>query len=100
MPDIARLLQHDEQPPVRVLRPAGRSDLFLTADHAGRAIPRQLGSLGLPKEELVRHIAWDIGIATVTEHLSAATECHRGASALLAAGDRLQSRPVSADLDP
>jgi predicted N-formylglutamate amidohydrolase len=35
----------------------------LTADHAGRRIPKRLGSLGLSEAELSRHIAWDIGIA-------------------------------------
>jgi predicted N-formylglutamate amidohydrolase len=65
------LLLPDEPAPVRVLREDGRSDLLLTADHAGRAIPRSLGRLGLPESELERHIAYDIGIAGVTERLSA-----------------------------
>ncbi len=68
------LLDPDESSPVRVLRETGRSDLFLTADHAGRAIPRRLGQLGLPENELVRHIGWDIGIAGVTERLSQALD--------------------------
>jgi predicted N-formylglutamate amidohydrolase len=68
-PDLA-LLAHDEAPPVRVLRPHGTSDFVLAADHAGRLIPRALGSLGLGESELSRHIAWDIGIAGVTERLS------------------------------
>jgi predicted N-formylglutamate amidohydrolase len=65
------LLTAEDPSPVRVLREAGTSDLFLTADHAGRAIPRALGDLGVPAAELERHIAWDIGIAGVTERLSA-----------------------------
>jgi predicted N-formylglutamate amidohydrolase len=65
-----RLLSDGDPPPVRVLRPAGASEFVLTADHAGRAIPRQLGDLGLPESELERHIAWDIGIAGVTEILA------------------------------
>ena len=64
------LLNPDEPAPVRILREDGRSDFFLTADHAGRAIPRRLGSLGLPASELGRHIAWDIGIAGTTERLA------------------------------
>jgi len=64
------LLATDEPAPVRVLQPGGLSDLFLTADHAGRLIPRALGKLGLDEIELTRHIAWDIGIAAVTEALS------------------------------
>ena len=69
-----RLLDSDEPPPVRVLRAEGPSDLFFTADHAGRKIPRRLGRLGVPETELTRHIAWDIGIRAVTERLSAALD--------------------------
>jgi len=58
------------QDPVRVLRETGTSDFFLTADHAGRAIPAALGDLGVSAAERERHIAWDIGIAGVTETLS------------------------------
>jgi predicted N-formylglutamate amidohydrolase len=71
---MARLLRPDEPPPVNVLREEGASDLLLTADHAGRLIPRALGQLGLPDSELDRHIAWDIGIAAITERLSAALD--------------------------
>ena len=69
-----RLLAADDPAPVRVLRPGGSSDFLLTADHAGRAIPKRLGDLGLPASELERHIAWDIGIAGVTERLSEALD--------------------------
>src|SRR3954449_11508865 len=69
-----RLLAEDDPAPVRVLRPQGRSDFLLTGDHAGRAIPRRLGTLGLPDSERARHIAWDIGIAAVTERLSDALD--------------------------
>jgi predicted N-formylglutamate amidohydrolase len=72
--DPTRLLDDCDPPPVRVLRPTGRSEFFLTADHAGRAIPRQLGNLGLADSDLERHIAWDIGIAGVTEKLSQALD--------------------------
>ena len=65
------LLGAEDPPPVRVLRERGKSDFFLTADHAGRAIPRALGDLGVSAAEMERHIAWDIGIAGVTERLSA-----------------------------
>jgi predicted N-formylglutamate amidohydrolase len=65
------LLTEEDPSPVRVLREAGASDLFLTADHAGRAIPKALGDLGVSAAEMERHIAWDIGIAGVTERLSA-----------------------------
>ena len=65
------LLAPDEPHPVRILRPEGASDLLLAVDHAGRLIPRALGTLGLDESERGRHIAWDIGIAAVTEELAA-----------------------------
>jgi predicted N-formylglutamate amidohydrolase len=68
------LLAPDEPSPVRVLREGGTSDFLLTADHAGKAIPRRLGNLGVAAADLERHIAWDIGIAGVTERLSAALD--------------------------
>jgi predicted N-formylglutamate amidohydrolase len=67
---MAVLLGPNDPQPVRVLRPDGGSDFLLTADHAGRAIPERLGDLGLPESERTRHIAWDIGVAGVTERLS------------------------------
>jgi predicted N-formylglutamate amidohydrolase len=70
--NATRLLADDDPHPVRVLRADGPSDLFFTADHAGRDIPRRLGRLGVAESELTRHIAWDIGISGVTERLSAA----------------------------
>jgi predicted N-formylglutamate amidohydrolase len=68
------LLAPGEPAPVRVLRENGASDFLLTADHAGKAIPRRLGDLGVSAADLERHIAWDIGIAGVTERLSAALD--------------------------
>ncbi len=68
------LLGDGDPPPVRVLRPDAGSEFLLTADHAGRAIPRRLGDLGVAENERRRHIAWDIGIAAVTEILSQALD--------------------------
>jgi predicted N-formylglutamate amidohydrolase len=84
-PDKPPLLDPDEPDPVEVLRETGRADIFLTADHAGRLIPRRLRQLGVPEPELERHIAWDIGIAGVTRRLSAALD----ATAVLQAYSRL-----------
>jgi len=81
----ARLLGDGDPAPVRMLRPLGASQFLLTADHAGRLIPRVLGDLGLPAGERERHIAWDIGIAGVTEILAQALD----ATAVLQAYSRL-----------
>jgi predicted N-formylglutamate amidohydrolase len=70
MPRMNELLAPGEPSPVRILRPDGASDLLLAADHAGRLIPRALETLGLDEVERGRHIAWDIGIAGVTEQLA------------------------------
>jgi predicted N-formylglutamate amidohydrolase len=58
-------------PFVELVRPSGRPDLLLLADHAGNAVPAELGELGLPAEERARHIAFDIGIEPLTRRLAA-----------------------------
>ena len=67
---LSGLIADDEPAPVRVLRANARSAFVLAADHAGNRIPRALGDLGVGAAERQRHIAWDIGIAAVTEALS------------------------------
>ena len=64
------LLDPNEPDPVALENEAGDSVFFLTCDHAGRNIPRQLDGLGLPEHETLRHIAWDIGIGAVGRQLS------------------------------
>jgi len=66
----------DDRPPVLEENAQGRSPFLLTSDHFGREIPRSLGNLGLPKSELARHIAWDIGIAGVARELSKRLNAH------------------------
>jgi predicted N-formylglutamate amidohydrolase len=66
----AALLDPDEPGPVTLQNEAGSSAFFLTCEHAGRAFPRRLGTLGLPEHETLRHIAWDIGIGQVGRELS------------------------------
>ena len=65
-----RLLGAGDPDPVEVVRPAGVSPFFLTCEHAGRAFPARLGTLGLSGRDLDRHIAWDIGAAGVARGLS------------------------------
>jgi predicted N-formylglutamate amidohydrolase len=64
------LLGSADVPPVLEDNVGSRSPFLLTCDHYGRLLPPSLGDLGLPESELVRHIAWDIGIAGVAERLS------------------------------
>lgn len=69
-----RLLGPDDLPPLVITNRDGRSPFLLLGDHAGRAIPRALGDLGVPAAEMDRHIAWDIGIAATGERLAAALD--------------------------
>ena len=70
------LLTNTDVSPVLEHNPGGRSPFLLTCDHYGRLIPSLLGDLGLPESELVRHIAWDIGIAGVATRLSDLLDAH------------------------
>jgi predicted N-formylglutamate amidohydrolase len=74
--NISRLLDHQDVPVVFEQNTAGRSPFLFTCDHYGRQIPKKLGDLGLPADELTRHIAWDIGIAGVAEALSNQLDAH------------------------
>ncbi len=70
----ARLLADDEPAPFEVEGRAAGSPFVITCDHAGRRLPRALGSLGLPPEDFERHIAWDIGARGVAVGLAAALD--------------------------
>ena len=65
----ASLLALDEPPAFEVIEDSARSPFLITCDHAGRRLPRLLGTLGLPESELARHIAWDLGAARVARAL-------------------------------
>jgi predicted N-formylglutamate amidohydrolase len=64
------LLVPGDPPPFEVVNPDGKGRLVLFSDHAGRAIPRKLGTLGLRQAELDQHIGWDIGIANLARKLA------------------------------
>jgi predicted N-formylglutamate amidohydrolase len=92
----ARSIRAEEHDSYRIL--AGRVDagLILLCDHAGNAIPEPYGTLGLPPEQLRRHIAYDIGAAQVTASLCAAL----GAPAVLTRYSRLLIDPNRGADDP
>ena len=64
------LLAPDEPAPFTILNPGAAGPWVITCDHAGRRIPRALGSLGVSEAEQARHIGWDIGAAAVTRGLA------------------------------
>ena len=67
---MAELLAPDEPGPAIVRTGSPGCRFVLVADHAGNAIPRVLGNLGLGEADRTRHIAWDNGIAGVAEALA------------------------------
>jgi predicted N-formylglutamate amidohydrolase len=77
---------------------AGRADvgLILLCDHAGNDLPPNYGALGLPPDQLKRHIAYDIGVNSVTRALAEAL----GAPAVLTRYSRLLIDPNRGMDDP
>jgi predicted N-formylglutamate amidohydrolase len=59
------LLAEDDPAPVIVHGRDRPSHYLIVCDHAGNAIPRSLGTLGIPKEFLKEHIAVDCNILPV-----------------------------------
>lgn len=68
------LIAPDEPPSFSAERRHGSSNFVIVVDHASARIPRCLGDLGLPPEELRRHIAWDIGALAVARRVAAALD--------------------------
>ncbi len=69
---------------------------LIICDHAANAVPPGYGTLGLPREALDRHIAYDIGAGDVTRALAA----ELGAPAVLSTFSRLIIDPNRGLDDP
>jgi len=90
---VPPLLAPDEPAAFEVILDQQRSPFLITCDHAGKRLPRALGTLGLPESELDRHIAWDRGAAQVARALAR----ELGAFAILQTYSRLVidcNRPI------
>ncbi|MBJ6371809.1 N-formylglutamate amidohydrolase [Sedimentitalea arenosa] len=50
---------------------------LITCDHATNTVPPQVcgGDLGLPREDMERHIAYDVGAYGVAQHLGVLLDC-------------------------
>lgn len=70
--------------------------VVLLCDHASNAVPPQFGPLGLPPEDMTRHIAWDIGARDVVLGLAE----RLGAPAVLSRFSRLVIDPNRGPNDP
>lgn len=68
---VGALLGEYDPAPFRVLQGDASSPYIIVCDHAGRSVPRALGSLGLSEADLERHIAWDLGAAALARRLGA-----------------------------
>jgi predicted N-formylglutamate amidohydrolase len=64
------MLAPDEPAPGAVRAGRDECPFLLVADHAGRAVPRALGDMGVAPSDWDRHIAWDIGVADLAEALA------------------------------
>jgi hypothetical protein len=82
--------------PVEVVQGSPGSGVVLLCDHASNAIPAEYENLGLPAEQLQRHIAYDIGAAEVTRTMAKAL----GAPAVLSTFSRLLIDPNRGRDDP
>ena len=65
------LLGSKDPAPFSIFNADSSSNLLFTSDHNGSAIPTKLKNLGVPLNELRRHVAYDIGIDAVAHALSA-----------------------------
>jgi predicted N-formylglutamate amidohydrolase len=82
--------------PVEAIDGDERSGVLILCDHASNAMPAEYGDLGMPAQELERHIAYDIGAAALTRAMARAL----GAPALLTSFSRLLIDPNRGRDDP
>ena len=90
-----KLVGPGDPPPFEVLNEGSDHPVVLVCEHAGRAVPQQLGSLGLDEQALDLHIAYDIG----AEALCRALAERMGSTAVLQRYSRLVidcNRPTDA----
>lgn len=87
-----------DAPPCPVTRIAGNpaAGVVFLCDHAQNTIPLEYGALGLPSEQLERHIAYDIGAEALTRQLAQ----RFGAPAVMSQFSRLIIDPNRGEDDP
>ena len=88
MSDAAYLIEGEARP----------SRWLVTCDHATNRVPPEVngGCLGLPEEDMARHIAYDVGAAGLTSHLASLLD----APAILSRFSRLVIDPNRGEDDP
>jgi predicted N-formylglutamate amidohydrolase len=86
------------QDAVEIIGEARPARWLVTCDHASNRVPDAVcgGDLGIPPDDMARHIAWDVGAAGVTRHLAALLD----APAVLSTVSRLVIDPNRGEHDP
>jgi len=56
--------------PVQLVNETSDAPILLLCEHAGRAIPKTLGTLSLNEKALMSHIGWDIGAEALARNLA------------------------------
>ncbi len=82
--------------PVERIEGSFAAGVLFLCDHAANSLPNVYGTLGLTKEQLERHIGYDIGAAWITRRLA----CLFGAPAILSRFSRLLIDPNRGADDP
>ena len=82
--------------PVELIDGDISSGILLLADHASNRLPAEYGTLGLPADELQRHIGYDIGSQDLTRQLAT----RLNAPAVMSTFSRLLIDPNRGDDDP
>ena len=64
------LLSDLDPNPVELVNETSKAPVLFLCEHAGRAIPKTLGTLGLNEKALMSHRGWDIGAEALARNLA------------------------------
>lgn len=96
--DKSKLLGPGDPRAFEVINPKSDYPVVLVCEHAGRAIPSKLARLGMSRDALKLHIAWDIGAGGVTRNIArilGAPAVLQNYSRLVIDGNRPPGQPSS-----
>jgi predicted N-formylglutamate amidohydrolase len=94
--DVQALVTATVAEAFRILPGQADAGIVLVCDHATNHLPAPYETLGLPPEQLSRHIAYDIGVEAIVETLAKALD----APAVLSRFSRLLIDPNRGEDDP
>lgn len=94
--DRSTALDSAASPPYTEIEGNPAAGWLIVCDHASNSLPPEYGTLGLPQQQLERHIGYDIGAAGVTRELARRV----GAPALMTNFSRILIDPNRGRDDP